>query len=458
MKLFNVEVNARRLLIVVLLLVVPGVAACAPADSPDAGSGGNGVGASGTGGGSAGAGTGGGLGGTGGTCVPITNVAFEPAGSFSTGQFDAWQVTALPREDGITDLIVAISTDPKTTSLGPEAEHLKNDGLGNFTLQTPLTLGGDGFPRSVSDFDGDGHLDLLALAVTAGNQPDCILALFHGDGIGGLSGGATSQFTVAGAQAICTIFIASHYGDNEVVDRNGDGSLDVIVGVQFTNSASAWLVANDGQGSFAPVGAYQPVYSDPSILGCSTMDPGNHRYDFNSDGIADEICAIAPQISPTYRVYLGQGGGNFQDGPELAIGQAIIAATADFNGDGHIDILAIGGGDPTIYRGDGTGSFQWASAYPNLLEGPSSFVITDLNCDGFPDVLSKRTDGVWAFINDGYGQLSNVQQAFPDVNGDYGRYIAMADFTGDGKIDVVAPLSSGGNPTPLVGLLKNVGN
>jgi hypothetical protein len=130
--------------------------------------------------------------------------------------------------------------------------------------------------------------------------------------------------------------------------------------------------------AFQPV----PVGSVPSAVGVA---------DFNGDGHFDMVTANRDPNVDTVSVSLGIGDGTFQPAVTYSVGQGPCAVVVgDFNGDGNLDIATANSGDNTIslLLGNGDGAFQAGGTFPasNFPGSPSSMVVGDFNGDHIPDL------------------------------------------------------------------------
>ncbi len=118
-------------------------------------------------------------------------------------------------EDGKPDLVVGNGSsfsDPTNTLV-----ILLNNGTGTLTAQSPKpSLDGNPAGIAVGDFNGDGHLDIMAGENNGTNN----LAFFAGNGTGAFAAATHPALT-----------LTSGYGVNDIVagDWNGDGHLDLAI-------------------------------------------------------------------------------------------------------------------------------------------------------------------------------------------------------------------------------------
>jgi len=157
--------------------------------------------------------------------------------------------------------------------------------------------------------------------------------------------------------------------------------------------------------------------------------------DFNLDGHADLVVASAG--SNSVQVLLGGGDGTFQSGFTYATGSAPVGITiADFNGDGIPDLAVAnsGSGNVSILLGGTGGTFSQAINY-TLGGSPFAVVAGDFNGDGIADLVVAGFGLLSVMIGNGDGTF----QAPLNYSGSasHFRSIATADFNGDGIPDLV---------------------
>jgi hypothetical protein len=166
--------------------------------------------------------------------------------------------------------------------------------------------------------------------------------------------------------------------------------------------------------------------------------------DFNGDGRLDFLSGNS--------LMLQNSDGTFtpKDLPNALRGGAI--AVADLNGDGHVDIVSAapgafgsGGATLTIALGNGNGTFRVEAPIPllggdGLGDGATSVIVRDLNGDNKPDIVVVSSDryedaNLQTFLNIGGGKFRPGPTYGPPVLG--GNLLAVGDFNGDGKADLV---------------------
>jgi hypothetical protein len=188
--------------------------------------------------------------------------------------------------------------------------------------------------------------------------------------------------------------------------------------------------------------------------------PGATRtelHDFNKDGKLD-IVALMAQADEGMFIYFNNGNGSFTEKRILQFSPAYGSnyfELADFNADGHLDILATNGdnGDyfppilkpyhgVRIYMNDGKNNFREAAFFP--VNGVCKAMARDFDGDGDLDIASisyfpdydKRPEESFIYFQNG-GNLSFKPYSFPQVTS--GRWLTMeaVDIDADNDIDIV---------------------
>jgi hypothetical protein len=311
---------------------------------------------------------------------------------------------------------------------------------------------GTSFVNSVvaADVNGDGKLDLL-VGNWCGNGSLCngTVGVLLGNGDGTFL--PPASYTSGGADAYSVA----------VGDVNGDGKLDLLVANQCasvsncTNGVVGVLLGN-GDGTFQPAVTY--AFGGVGELGQS----GQGAYslavaDVNGDGkldllVANQCASVSNCTNGVVGVLLGNGDGTFQPAVSYGSGgeSASSVAVADVNGDGKPDLVVANEFDTTfttgtvgVLLGNGDGTFQPAMSSDSGGESAFSVSVTDLNGDGKPDLIVANESAyvgmggsVGVLLGNGDGTFRPATSTVtPGEN--YGA-LALADFNGDGKLDVAS--------------------
>lgn len=138
-------------------------------------------------------------------------------------------------------------------------------------------------------------------------------------------------------------------------------------------------------------------------------------------------------------------GGTFASPQTIAMAGSRLGV-ADLDGDGHPDLVTTSTSGFTVRRNLGGMSFTPAELAPTSARALFPPALGDLNGDGRPDAVTALYDSsrIAVALNDGAGHL---QTPFDLPVAAATAYVAIGDFTGDGKNDV-AGVTYGGCPSP----------
>jgi hypothetical protein len=132
-------------------------------------------------------------------------------------------------------------------------------------------------------------------------------------------------------------------------------------------------------------------------------------------------------------------------------------AVADFTGDGNQGLAAADfSGTITVFLGDGAGSFRSAGSFQGPVGGTPLVVAGDFTGDGLPDLVAATFDGVRVLRGNGDGTFRNTGDISLRIGENTERSsIAVGDFNGDGKQDLVVASNTEGLPEPVFELRGN---
>ncbi|MGH9495115.1 MAG: FG-GAP repeat domain-containing protein [Candidatus Sulfotelmatobacter sp.] len=310
----------------------------------------------------------------------------------------------------------------------------------------------DSTPGNAIDLlgNGDGTFQTAATYFTlTGPAPGAMFfADFNGDGkldFAGYSSSQLSVFLASGSGWAAPVDLTTEDGEYDgcfstAGDLTGDGKPE-IVSVNCDEQNWVTVYVNNGDGTFAPGVYYNltgDLYQVPSEAAIG---------DVNGDGFNDIV--VTNEDGGDISVLLGHGDGTFTAEPlnyDTGGFPWMTPLVADFNGDGLLDVLVNDDYFNLVYlQGYGDGTFRGVPTYPlpnsfDQFAWSYSVATGDFNGDGIPDLAVGQSSndgstGVVVYLGKGDGTFS------PGVS--YGEstglaYVTVADFNGDGKLDIAA--------------------
>lgn len=244
-----------------------------------------------------------------------------------------------------------------------------------------------------------------------------------------------------------------------IADIDGDGRPDLALMTNNSGGNAVTFAMNDGRGGLRPTTGLKFPMTPIAI----------EAADLNADGQIDLAIAATPAAGtrddPAVHLLLGRGQGQFIAGAVATKVRPAGLWIADITGDGALDLLVLadGGGEVEILRGDGRGEFT--SLARSKLHGeirPEGLTLGDFNLDNHLDLATLADRGgkseavVSVLRGDGKGEFKLASRL---AIGRHGKALVAADFNADGIADLTALADAAGDgaSSPIAAVLLGNG-
>jgi FG-GAP-like repeat/FG-GAP repeat len=376
--------------------------------------------------------------------------------------------------DGYADLVVSDANVPATYIFNsPGSGGIPSE---TYTSANATLSGVSG--AVVGDINGDGFADVVTGASNS-------IYIFHSAGTSGFTSGTSSNAntTLVGPASVFGS-VGNTFGSSIAVgDVNGDGYADLVVGsdeaFEGTFQGAAFVFNSSSTGIPSATCSTASCPQANAIL----VGPSNYAFfgtgaamgDFNGDGYADVVISSEELNGFSGGVFIFQSAGtggiassNLSsggtahttlagpahsgiDGPSSGFGTGGIAV-GDVNGDGYADLVVgdTASTDLKLFVFQSAGSAGVASE--NLASGGTAtstitgvdgaIAVGDVNGDGYADVIGTGTI-VYVLQSAGTSgiTITSSGSATATLTGPtcctFGNALALADFNGDGYLDLV---------------------
>ncbi len=272
---------------------------------------------------------------------------------------------------------------------------------------------------------------------------------------------ASAQYVVGpGPGGSPTVHLIDTSGDHPIVaydpsflggvsvalgDVDGDGVYDVITGAGFGGGPHVRVFSGTDFHQIASFFAY-----DPSFTGGISVAAG----DVDGDGRADIITGAGPGGGPHVLVFSGQTLGILASffAYDVDFTGGVHVAAGDVTGDGLADIItgAGPGGGPhvQVFRGTDLTVIASFMAYDVSLFGGVTVAAADFNGDGHTDIVTGAGAGGGPHVKVFNSQNGDLLASFFAYDATFagGVFVATGDLNGDGQADIITGPGFGGGP------------
>lgn len=280
-----------------------------------------------------------------------------------------------------------------------------------------------------ADLNGDGRPEIVA--GRGGNTADR-LYVFRNTGSPG-----NIRFAAPVSIVLAREAVSSTTRRIRIMDLDGDGLPEIVMTDQNDNKVHIFVNKSSGNTLSFPERDKLLLNTNDQTLGLDIADmDGDGKKDliFGSNLRADVF--IARNVS-------SPGNVSFDNPHRIALnGNLVNLVTADFNGNGKNDIAVVNFVNNIFIIPNNSSAGTFTFATPIFVETnrlPWGIAVGDLDGDGMPDLVVSSTDAAQrsiALINRSQNNSYSFQ-SHPIGNNEPSRNIALSDFNGNGKTDIV---------------------
>ena len=205
-----------------------------------------------------------------------------------------------------------------------------------------------------------------------------------------------------------------------LTNLKGDGVIDAIV---LGMGGELDVAVSNGHGGFGTPVAFQTTASGASLA----------IADFDGDGLLDIATVPGPSI-----LFGGAGSSAFQRSVHLStpgyVATYLAAASLPHTG-GMAGLILGAEGTPAVEVMLNNGGTLGSVIQTPVAKVTESIAVTDLNHDGFPDIVVAEIDRVQVLL----GSQTGFHSPQTVGTGEYLGFLCLGDLDGDGQVDVAVP-------------------